>query len=163
MLRSIITQSNQWIETGHCRSDTKSGFLMESKKKKTMPNVSIQQSDPCVPWKNPTLSTGRSGRIARYKTFLKPTAFFTTAQSTPHHTEAYDSSDGGLTATRVLLPLLLLLLTASQRGTSLSAPANSAYRHPMAVVRATDDLFANCARFGGSRRTPTPQSLRCIG
>ena len=40
---------------------------------------------------------------------------------------------------------MLQLLTATQRGTSLSPAASSAYRHPMAAVRATDDLFANAA------------------
>ena len=39
------------------------------------------------------------------------------------------------------MPLLLLLLTTTRRGTSCS-PASSAYRHPMAAVRVIDDLFA---------------------
>ena len=36
-------------------------------------------------------------------------------------------------------------LTASQRDTSFSPLASSAYRHPMAAVRPIDDLFANTA------------------
>ena len=63
--------------------------------------------------------------------------------SPPHPSPPQKTHDHTLQQLRCWLDMLpLLLLTASQRDTSCSPPASSAYRHPMAAVRVIDDLFA---------------------
>ena len=84
--------------------------------------------DPRIPSQN---VTGCADRTARSEKFLKPTADLTTPQTTrSHHT------DGSLQQLRCWLDCCCY---------SFSPPANSAYRHPMAAVRAIDDFFANAA------------------
>ena len=128
--RPILMRSDGWIGKGNFRSETRSGFLMQSKK-----CFSIEQSDPHIPLRKSTFSTGCAHRIARSKNFLKPTA---SHNPTKHTITPYNSSDAGLTATVLLL---LLLLTTTRRGTSCSPPTSSAYGHPMAAVRVIYDLF----------------------
>ena len=66
-----------------------SGILTQSKQCRFDPNVSIERSNPHIPSKKQTLSTGCADRIARSIFFLKPTASLTTPQDTrSHHTTA---------------------------------------------------------------------------
>ena len=52
--RPILMQSDRWIEEVDFRSETKSGFLFQLKKKKfSMQTFSIEQSDPRIPSKLP--------------------------------------------------------------------------------------------------------------
>ena len=52
--RPILMQSDRWIEEVDFRSQTKSGFLFQLKKKKfSMQTFSIEQSDPRIPSKLP--------------------------------------------------------------------------------------------------------------
>ena len=74
----------------------------------------------------------------------------------------YNSSDAGLTAT---ILLLVLVLTGTRRGTPCSPPASGACRHPMAAVCVFSMIFLQhrccCnALFGDSRPSPTPQPRR---
>ena len=64
-LRPILMQSDRWIEKGDFRSKTKSAFLRGRKSASSIPTFSIEQSDPRIPSKKPTFSTGRADRIAR--------------------------------------------------------------------------------------------------
>ena len=107
-------------------------FLRSRKSAFSIPTFSIEQSDPRISSKKSAFFDGCADRIARSKTFLKPTASLTNRENTRSHP----------TTAPMLAARLLLLLTASQRGTSCSPPACSAYRHPMAAVHAIDNLFA---------------------
>ena len=72
-------QSDRWIGKGSFRSETKSGILTLSKKCLFDPNFfdrAIRSAHPLE--KVFTFSTGCADRIARSKTFLKPTASLTT-------------------------------------------------------------------------------------
>ena len=83
--RPILMQSDRWIEKGDFRSEIKSGNLMQPNRCLFDPNFPIEQSDPHIPSRKSTFSTGCVDRIARSKNFLKATASLTTPQNTRSH------------------------------------------------------------------------------
>ena len=147
-------------------------FLRGRKSVFSIPTFWIEQSDPHMPSKKSTSSTGCAGRIARSKKFLKPTAFLTTPQDTRSHP-----------ATAPMLAWLLLCCCCccccccSQR----LGVAHPVLRPPAArnVIRWQQCAFSitfflqhrfccccccccrcYCALFGDSRPSATPQPRR---
>ena len=125
--RPILMRSDGWIGKGNFRSETRSGFLMQSKK-----CFSIEQSDPHIPLRKSTFSTGCAHRIARSKNFLKPTA---SHNPTKHTITPYNSSDAGLTAT-------VLLLLCSLWRLSTKSNAATATMKRVRASRAPNERFA---------------------
>ena len=73
-------------------------FLRSRKSAFSIPTFSIEQSDPRIPSKKSTCSTGCTDRIVRSKKFLNPTASLTTPENTRSH-PTKQLRDAGLTAT----------------------------------------------------------------
>ena len=94
----FLMPSYRWTEKGDFLSKTIYGaFLLSRKSGLSIPIVSIEQSDPRIPSKKTTLSTGCADRIARSKNFLKP-------NRVSHHPRKHtitpcNSSYAGLTST----------------------------------------------------------------
>ena len=129
-------QSDRWIEKGDFRSKTKSCILTQSKRHPFDPNFFDRAIRSAHPVEKVGFLNGMRGSDCSIEKKIKPTTSLTTPENTrPHPTTAPMLA-------WLLLLLLPLLLTASQRGTSCSPPASSAYRHPMAAERAIDDLFS---------------------
>ena len=130
-------QSDRWIEKGAFRSETKSGSLPQSKKCLFDPiffDRAIQSAHPF----------GNVGFVNRIRGSDCSIENVFEAHRISHHPRKhtiipYISSDAGLTAT---ILLLLLLLTATRRGTFCFPPASSAYRYAKAAVRVIDDPSA---------------------
>ena len=129
-------QSDRWIEKGDFRSKTKSCILPQSKKCLFDPNFFDRAIQSAHPVEKVDFFNGMRGSDCQMEKLFE--AHRISHHPTKHTITPYNSSDAGLTAT-----ILMLLLPATTRcGTSCSQPASSAYRHPMAVVRVIDDLFA---------------------
>ena len=126
-------ESDRWIEKGDFRSETKSGFIMQSKKSLCNPKRFDRAIRSVNPVENSTFSTGCADRIARSEKFLKPTASLSTPppNTRSHHTTAYISSDAGLAATAAAA----VGAHSESACTSFSPPASTMYSLPMVAVR----------------------------
>ena len=151
-------RSDRWIEKGDFRSKTKSCILTQSKKCLFYPSFSIEQSDPRIPSKKSTFSTGCADRISSSKKFLKPTASLTIPET---HNDT-------LQQLRCWLDCCCCCCCCCSQRVSMAHPvlrppaACTVIRWQQCVLSMTflHHRCCSCARFGDFQRVPTPQPRR---
>ena len=134
----------------------------------SIPTSPIEQSDPHMPSKKSTFSTGCADRVARSKKFSKPTASPTASLTTP---QRHDHTLQQLRCWHdcYFCCCCCCCCCCSQR-VSVAHPvlrppaARTVIRWQQCVLSMTflqhRCCSSCCARFGDSRRSPTPQPRR---
>ena len=128
-------------------------FLTSRKRAFSIPIFSIERSDPRIPLKKSTLSTGCADRIARSKLFE---AHRISHQPRKHTITPYNSSDAGLTAACCCCSHRVGVAHPVLRPPA----ARTVIRWQQCVLSMTcsQHRCCCCACFGDdSRRSPTPQ------
>ena len=155
-----ISSNKLWIGKGPFRSSHPDCIrigLTQSKKCLFDPNFFDRESDPRIPSKKSTFSTGCADRIARSNKFLSP----------PHHSPLQKTHDHTLQQLRCCLDCYCCCSCCSQR-VSVAHPvlcppaAHTVIPWQQCVLSITylQHRCCCCARLGDSRRVPTPQRRR---